>query len=163
MDAITMLKDDHEAVEQLFKRFERAGDRAFVEKRAIVDRIIEQLSVHAAIEEQVFYPAVRATVPDTDDLGIESLEEHHVVKWVLSELDGRSPEDERFNAKVTVLINNVRQHVDVEERQLFPMVRNELGRKALSDLGEALAVARKIAPTLTHVTWSTLMLLAIPN
>jgi hemerythrin superfamily protein len=150
MDAITMLKDDHEAVEQLFKRFERAGDRAFVEKRAIVDRIIEELSVHAAIEEQVFYPAVRAMVPEADDVGTESLEEHHVVKWVLSELDGRSPEDERFDAKVTVLVNNVRQHVDVEEGQLFPMVRNELGRKALSDLGEAMAVARKIAPTRPH-------------
>jgi len=145
-----MLKDDHEAVEQLFRRFERAGDRAFVEKRAIVDRLIEELSVHAAIEEQVFYPAVRATVPDTDDLGIESLEEHHVVKWVLSELDGRSPEDERFDAKVTVLINNVRQHVELEEGELFPMVRDELGRKALSDLGEAMAVARKIAPTHPH-------------
>ena len=61
-----------------------------------------------------------------------------------------SPEDERFDAKVTVLINNVRHHVDVEERELFPMVRDELGRKALSDLGEAMAVARKIAPTHPH-------------
>ncbi len=145
-----MLKDDHEAVEQLFRRFERAGDRAFVEKRSIVDRVIEELSVHAAIEEQLFYPAVRATVPDADDLGIESLEEHHVVKWVLSELDGMAPEDERFDAKVTVLINNVRQHVDVEEGELFPMVRDELGRKALSELGEAMAAARKIAPTHPH-------------
>ena len=75
------------------RRFERAGDRAFVES-AIVDRVIE--SRCAAIEEQLFYPAVRATVPDADDLGIEGLEEHHVVKWVLSELDGMSPEDERF-------------------------------------------------------------------
>jgi hemerythrin-like domain-containing protein len=150
MDAITMLKDDHEAVEQLFRRFTRAGERAFVEKRAIVDRIIEELSVHAAIEEQLFYPAMRATVPDTADLGLECLEEHHVVKWVLSELDGMAPEDERFDAKVTVLINNVRHHVDVEEREFFPIVRDELGRKALSDLGEAMAVARKIAPTHPH-------------
>src|SRR4029453_417715 len=150
MDAITMLKDDHEAVEQLFKRFERAGDRAFVEKRAIVDRVIEELSVHAATEGQLFHPAVRATVPDADDLGIEGLEEHHVVKWVLSELDGMSPEDERFDAKVTVLVNNVRHHVDVEEGELFPMVRDELGRKPLSDLGEAMATARKVAPTHPH-------------
>ena len=61
-----MLKDDHEAVGRLFRRFERTGDRAFVEKRTIVDRIIEELSVHAAIEEQLFYPAVRATVPDAE-------------------------------------------------------------------------------------------------
>src|SRR5947207_12149006 len=87
MDAITMLKDDHRTVEQLFKRFEKAGDNAFVEKRRIVDSIIEGLSVHAAIEEQLFYPVVRATVRRTDDTVLESLEEHHVVKWVLSELE----------------------------------------------------------------------------
>jgi hemerythrin superfamily protein len=150
MDAITILKDDHKTVEQLFKRFERAGDRAFVEKRDIVDRIIEELSMHAAIEEQLFYPVVRATVPDTDDIALESLEEHHVVKWVLSELDGMSPEDERFEAKVTVLIANVRHHLEEEEGELFPMVRDELGRNALSDLGEAMAAARKIAPTHPH-------------
>src|SRR6202521_301841 len=96
MDAISMLRDDHKTVEQLFKRFERAGDRAYVEKREIVDRIIEELSVHAAIEEQLFYPVVRATVPETEDIALESLEEHHIVKWVLSELDSMTPEDERF-------------------------------------------------------------------
>src|SRR5579884_1474887 len=95
-DAITMLKDDHKTVEQLFKRFEKAGERAHVEKRNIVDRIIEALSVHAGIEEQVFYPVVRATVSRTEDLTLESLEEHHIVKWVLSELESLSPEDERF-------------------------------------------------------------------
>jgi hemerythrin superfamily protein len=150
MDAISMLKNDHKAVEQLFRRYTRAGDRAFVEKRAIVDRIIEELSVHAAIEEQLFYPAVRATVPDAEALGLESLEEHHVVKWVLSEIDGMTPEDERFDAKVTVLISNVRHHVEVEEGELFPMVRKELGPRALSDLGEAMAGARRIAPTHPH-------------
>jgi hemerythrin superfamily protein len=150
MDAISMLKDDHEAVEQLFRRYARAGDRAFVEKRAIVDRIIEKLSAHAAIEEQLFYPAVQATVPDAEALGFESLEEHHVVKWLLSEIDGMAPEDERFDAKVTVLINNVRHHVEAEEGELFRMVRGELGRKALSDLGEAMAAARRIAPIHPH-------------
>ena len=110
-DAISMLKDDHKTVERLFKRFEKAGDRAHVEKREIVDRIIEELSVHAAIEEQLFYPVARATVPGTEDIALESLEEHHIVKWVLSELETMTPEDERFDAKVTVLIENVRHHV----------------------------------------------------
>ena len=91
MDAITLLRTDHKTVEQLFKRFEKAGDRAHVEKREIVDRIIEELSVHAAIEEQVFYPVARATVPDTEDIALESLEEHHIVKWVLSELADLDP------------------------------------------------------------------------
>jgi len=150
MDAIRMLKDDHKAVEQLFKRFEKAGDRAFTEKRDVVDRIIEELSRHAAIEEQLFYPVVRATVPDTDDIALESLEEHHVVKWVLSELDAMDPREERFDAKVTVLIENVRHHVDEEEQEFFPKVRDELGRTALEDLGAAMATAKELAPTHPH-------------
>jgi hemerythrin-like domain-containing protein len=150
MDAISMLKDDHKTVEQLFKRFEKAGVRAHVEKRDIVDRIIEALSMHAAIEEQLFYPVARATVPDTEDIALESLEEHHIVKWVLSELDSMTPEDERFDAKVTVLIENVRHHVKEEEQEFFPMVRNELSRSSLSDLGEAMAAAKKVAPTHPH-------------
>jgi hemerythrin-like domain-containing protein len=149
-DAISLLKDDHRAVEQLFKRFENAGSRAHVEKRALVDRITEALSVHAAIEEQLFYPVVRATVPDTEALALESLEEHHIVKWLLSELESMTPEDERFDAKVTVLIENVRHHVKEEEHDFFPMVRNELGRNALSDLGGTMLAAKKVAPTHPH-------------
>ena len=149
-DAISMLKEDHKTVEQLFKRFEKAGDRAHVEKRDLVERIIETLAMHAAIEEQLFYPVVRATVADTEGIVLESLEEHHIVKWVLSELDSSSPEDERFDAKVAVLIENVRHHVAEEEQELFPMVRNELGRNSLRDLGEAMAAAKKVAPTHAH-------------
>ncbi len=150
MDAITLLRTDHKTVEQLFRRFEKAGDRAHVEKRRIVDRIIEELSVHAAIEEQVFYPVARATVPDTEDIALESLEEHHIVKWLLSELVGLDPTNERFDAKVTVLIENVRHHVKEEESDFLPKVRGELGRTALDDLGKALADAKKSAPTHPH-------------
>ncbi len=150
MDAITLLRNDHRAVEKLFKRFEKAGDRAFVEKRAVVDRIVEELSVHAAIEEQVFYPVARATVPGVEDIALESLEEHHIVKWVLDELDHLDADDERFDAKVTVLIESVRHHVEEEESEFFPKVRNELGRAALADLGEALQEAKKSAPTHPH-------------
>jgi hemerythrin superfamily protein len=150
MDAITLLRNDHKTVEQLFKRFEKAGDGAMVEKRQIVDRIVEELSIHATIEEQLFYPVARATVPGTEDIALESLEEHHIVKWVLSELDGMDPAAERFDAKVTVLIENVRHHVEEEEDEFFPKVRNELGRKALGDLGEALEKAKATAPTHPH-------------
>src|SRR3954469_18635442 len=146
MDAISMLKDDHKSVERLFKRFESAGDRAHTQKRDIVDRIIEELAAHAAIEEQVFYPVARATVPKTEDIALESLEEHHIVKWVLSELETMSPEDERFDAKVTVLMENVRHHVEEEEEDYFPKVRDELSRKSLNDLGDALLTAKKVAP-----------------
>lgn len=150
MDAITLLKNDHKTVEALFKRYEKAGDAAFKEKRQIVDRIIEELAVHAAVEEQLFYPVTRQTVPKTERIALESLEEHHIVKWVLSELDGMDPTDERFDAKVTVLIENVRHHVEEEETEYFPMVRDELGRNALGDLGEAMVAAKAVAPTHPH-------------
>jgi hemerythrin superfamily protein len=150
MDAITLLKDDHRTVEQLFKRFEQAGERAHVQKRQIVDRIIEELSVHAAIEEQVFYPVARAAVPVTEQIVLESLEEHHIVKWLLSELADMDPAHERFDAKVTVLIENVRHHVEEEEGEFFPKVREQLGRNELADLGETMADAKKSAPTRPH-------------
>jgi hemerythrin superfamily protein len=150
MDAITLLKNDHQTVEQLFKRFEKAGDRAHVQKREIVDRIIEELSIHAAIEEQAFYPVARAAVPDTEDMALESLEEHNIVKWLLSELEDMDPSHERFDAKVTVLIENVRHHVEEEENEFFPKVRKELGRNELAELGETLADAKKSAPTRPH-------------
>jgi hemerythrin superfamily protein len=150
MDAITMLKDDHRSVEVLFKKFEKAGDRAFTLKRTLVDAIIEELSQHAAIEEELFYPATRATVPGVDDIVLESIEEHHIVKWVLSEVERMDPHEEAFDAKVTVLIENVRHHVKEEEGDYFPKVRKELGRKALSELGDAMGAAKVTAPTRPH-------------
>ncbi|MGZ4703567.1 MAG: hemerythrin domain-containing protein [Acidimicrobiales bacterium] len=150
MDAITLLKEDHHTVAQLFTRFERAGDEAYETKRKIVDRIIEELSVHAAIEELVFYPTVRREVKGATDMALESLEEHHIVKWLLSELEGMDPHAERFEAKVTVLIESVRHHVEEEETDLFPKVRDQLSRTRLAELGDRLAAAKKTAPTHPH-------------
>ncbi len=150
MDAITLLKTDHKSVEKLFKQFEKLGKGAHVAKGELVARIVEALAVHAAIEEQVFYPAIRAEVPAVADDVLESLEEHHIVKWVLSELDGMDPKAERFVAKVAVLTENVRHHVEEEEGDLFPQVRKVLGRKRLAELGDALEASKKSAPTHPH-------------
>ena len=150
MDAISLLKDDHRTVERLFKRFEKTGDRALVDRRRIVNEIIRELSIHAEIEETIFYPAVREAVPPTGDMVLESLEEHHVVKWLLSELDGMAPDAERFEAKVTVLMENVRHHVEEEESDLFPKVRRALSRKALDEMGEAMGQAKAVVPTRPH-------------
>jgi hemerythrin superfamily protein len=150
MDAITLLREDHRKVEKLFKEFEKAGPRAGKTKAKLVKQIIQELAVHAAIEEQLFYPAVRNLVDDAEDTVLESLEEHHIVKWVLSELDGMTPADESYDAKVTVLIENVRHHVKEEQNELFPEVRAALTRKQLIELGEALEVAKKAAPTRPH-------------
>jgi hemerythrin superfamily protein len=150
MDAVTLLRNDHKTVEGLFKRFEKAGPNAYKTKQDLVEKIVEELSVHAAIEEQVLYPAAREAVPDATDEVLESLEEHHIVKWVLSELDGMEPTDERFTAKVTVLIENVRHHVEEEEGELFPHLRKAMKRKELEELAQALEQAKKVAPTHPH-------------
>jgi hemerythrin superfamily protein len=146
MDAITMLRDDHKAVKRMFRAFERLDDDDTTGRRKLVDDMIRELSVHAYIEEKVFYPAVRAADPDAEDMILESLEEHHIVKWTLSELEDLSADDERFKAKVTVLIESVQHHADEEESDLFPSVRKHIGRKDLVELGEALAAAKRDAP-----------------
>jgi hemerythrin superfamily protein len=147
MDAIVLLKEDHKIVERLFKRFEKAGDRAYAEKKAIVGEVISLLTQHAFIEETIFYPTAREAVPTTEDHVLESVEEHHVVVWMLSELARTDPHDERYDAKMTVLIENVRHHVKEEEEEWFPQVRESMGRKRLQELGEQMQAARAQAPT----------------
>lgn len=150
MDAIALLKNDHQTVKGLFEKFESAGDRAQKSKRKIVDKIIEELSVHAAIEEEVFYPAVREAAGETEDMVLESLEEHHLVKFALWELERADPQDERFDAKVTVLIENVRHHIKEEENDLFKRVRKSVPRSELEQLAEQMKQVKKIAPRRPH-------------
>jgi hemerythrin superfamily protein len=148
MDGIVLLKEDHKLVKGLFREFEKTKESATpAEKRALVDKISRELVTHSFIEETVFYPAARAGVPDTGSEVLESVEEHHVVAWLLSELAGLDPADETFDAKVTVLIENVRHHIDEEESELFPQVRESLGRNRLTEIGEAMEAAKPQAPT----------------
>ncbi|MDQ1396317.1 MAG: hypothetical protein QOG64_1576 [Acidimicrobiaceae bacterium] len=150
MNALILLKQDHGNVEALFERFEHLSDEDVAEKRHVADKIIEHLSVHASIEEQVFYPAVRQAVPDANDVVLEGLEEHHVAKLSLSEIEKLPASAERFDAKVTVLIESVRHHVKEEEEELFPKVRDAMTNEELEELGEALEQAKTTAPTRPH-------------
>jgi len=149
-DAIAVLKADHQSVEHLFVSFEGAGDRAYKTKRRLVDQMIEALSIHAFIEEQVLYPAARSEVASAADDVLEAFEEHHIVKWELQELIDLDPSDERFVAKVTVLSENVRHHVKEEEGELFPLLRSTLTKARLHELGEELDTARAVAPHHPH-------------
>ena len=149
-DAIAVLKADHQTVEQLFEQYEGAGDRALKTKQKVMEKIVRELAIHAAVEELVFYPVVRAMSDDLEKEVLEALEEHNVAKWVLSELDGLPTEHERFDAKAMVLIENVRHHVKEEERGLFPQVRKAADRETLVELGQALETAKKTAPTHPH-------------
>ena len=154
MNALTLLKQDHSNVDNLFRQFEEAQGAGNTEKMAQArDHIVEQLSVHAAIEEQVFYPALRKRFAEkaTDEFEVlEGLEEHHIVKWTLSELDGMPPTDERFEAKMTVLIESVRHHVEEEEQEMFEKVREHFTNAELEKMGKAMAKAKETAPTKPH-------------
>jgi hemerythrin superfamily protein len=144
-DAIVLLRNDHTEVRRLFKEFQKPSTTD-VRKGAIVDKVIELLTVHTYIENEVMYPEVRRLLPDLEDDILESYEEHHVADVLVIELSQMSPDDERFEAKTTVLIENVTHHMDEEEQDWFPKVREGLGRKALQDLGEQLLAAKKKAP-----------------
>ena len=128
-DAIVLLKKDHKEVRAVFPAFEKAGDTALATKGRLVDKMIELLTVHTYIENEVMYPRVRALLPDLEDDVLESYEEHHVADVLVSELYAMKPSDERFTAKTTVLIENVRHHMEEEEQDWFPKVREGLGRK----------------------------------
>jgi hemerythrin-like domain-containing protein len=108
--------------------------------------MIELLTVHTYIENEVMYPRVRALLPDLEDDILESYEEHHVADVLVMELSAMSASDERFTAKTTVLIENVTHHIQEEEDEWFPQVRKGLGRKQLQEIGAEMVKARKKAP-----------------
>jgi hemerythrin superfamily protein len=145
-DAIVLLKDDHKKVRRLFRDFEGAGDRAIKTKAGLVKEIIQALTEHTYLENEVMYPQVRALLPELDADILESYEEHHVADVLCMELSGMSADSEHFTAKTTVLIENVTHHIEEEEQVWFPKVREGLSRKQLSEIGEQLEQARKKAP-----------------
>ena len=129
-DAIVLLKNDHKEIKRTFDAFEKAGENAHAEKGRLVEKMIELLTVHTYIENEVMYPRVRELLPDLEDDVLESYEEHHVADVLVMELVGMKPDAERFTAKTTVLIENVRHHIDEEEQEWFPQVREGLGRRS---------------------------------
>jgi iron-sulfur cluster repair protein YtfE (RIC family) len=145
-DAIVLLKDEHREIRKNFRAFEKAGDNAHATKGRVVDRIIELLTIHTYLENEIMYPRVRDLLPALEDDILESYEEHHVADVLVLELSTMKPEDERFTAKTTVLIENVEHHMEEEEEEWFPQVREGLGRKQLQELGAEMIRARAKAP-----------------
>ena len=145
-DAIVLLRNDHKEIRRLFTQFEKAGENAHAAKGKLVDRMIELLTQHTYIENEVMYPRVRALLPELEDDVLESYEEHHVADVLVVELAAMKPDAERFTAKTTVLIENVRHHIEEEEQEWFPKVREGLGRSVLQDIGAEMIKARKKAP-----------------
>ena len=123
-DAITLLHKDHETVKKLFDRFEKAEEKEDDEQaKKLALEAIAELKVHAQIEEEIFYPALRRQMEDEDGLLDEADEEHHAAKLLISELGLMSGDEENYCAKFTVLAENVRHHIKEEETQLFKQAR----------------------------------------
>jgi hemerythrin superfamily protein len=148
MDAIELLKHDHRMVEQLFRDYQAA--KSDDQRRGVVEILIRELSKHAALEELTVYPFAKQLLPagavDVD----EHLAEHMAVKKTLAAMDKLSAgADEEANL-VSELQREIEQHVEEEEGQFFPTLRDAVDEEALQGLGRQLDEAKKIAPTRPH-------------
>jgi hypothetical protein len=134
MKATDLLKKQHREVKALFKKVEGTDNPRM--RRQLMQEIARSLEGHTLIEEEIFYPAVRGLeTQKAEEMILEAFEEHHVVKLVLGELPRVNPEDERFEAKMTVLSELVQHHVEEEEKEMFKLAQ-KLGKDELTSLGE---------------------------
>ena len=132
IDALELLTEQHDEVEQLFSEIEDSGDPG--KKAELFRELADKLAAHATMEEKIFYPSVMSE--ETSELLLESTEEHLSVKRVLADLLELHPDDERFDAKLTVLKEQVRHHArDEEEEKLFPILRRQLDANTRAGLG----------------------------
>jgi hemerythrin superfamily protein len=148
MDPIQLIRKDHATVKALFRRFEKA-DRTS-ERQKLGQEIIEELSVHAVIEEQLIYPLLREREVRLEDRVLNALEEHHAVKLVLAELDTLDADHERYRAKVHVVRESVEMHIEGEEAKLLPRLEAALDADESKSLAEAMLRLKEIAPNYPH-------------
>src|SRR5262245_14704471 len=122
-NAIEMLREDHRKVKKLFEEFEHTEEEQ--SKEQIVEHTLRELEVHAALEEEIFYPAAEEQIGEKDSID-EAREEHHVVKLLIGELKKMRADDDRYDAKYTVLAESVKHHIEEEESELFPKLEGRL-------------------------------------
>jgi hemerythrin superfamily protein len=151
-DVITLIKADHETVERLFRRYKALSSRAVKSRRKVADRVIKELSVHAAVEEDVLYPVARTTLPRGDELVMESLAEHRSLKQALATLEKCSPEGPEFDDLMAAIETEVRQHVKEEEGPggMLSQLRKHASREQLLRMAELTRQAKQAAPTHPH-------------
>jgi iron-sulfur cluster repair protein YtfE (RIC family) len=134
MKATELLKKQHRDVKALFKKADKTEDARG--RRRLLEQITAALELHTRIEEEIFYPAVRELGSrKAEEMIAEAFEEHHVVKLVLKDLPNVDPEDERFEAKMTVLSELIEHHVEEEEGEMFKLAQR-LGADELASLAE---------------------------
>jgi len=141
-DAIALLTADHREVSEMFEQFEQLGDRATTSKEKLKDKIRKALIAHTTIEEEIFYPAVRAAnVEEGEDMVDEAIVEHASVKDLIKQLQEMQPDDELYDAKVKVLSEQVEHHVKEEEKEMFPKAK-KAGLDLLA-LGQEMALRKQ--------------------
>jgi hemerythrin-like domain-containing protein len=141
MDAVAMLKEDHDKVKKLLTELDSTTERGVKTRTELFAQVKQELEVHEAIEEEIFYPALKEH-PKAKELVLEAYEEHNVVDMVMREIEGTSVEDETWGAKLTVMKENVEHHIDEEESEMFKQAKQVFNDEELSDLGERMATRK---------------------
>ena len=134
MDALTLLKDDHQKMRKLLSELESTTERGVKTREELYAKIKGELMVHEAIEEEIFYPALKEH-PRAKEIVLEGYEEHHVVDTVMAELEGLPVDDESWGAKAKVMKENVEHHMEEEEGEMFQKARQVFDREELDELG----------------------------
>jgi len=151
MNAIELLKADHEKVSGIFEKLEDTTERAEKTREELFTKLKQELDLHAHIEETIFYPVLKKA-DETRDITMEGIQEHHVVKVLLRELDAMGVGSETWTAKLKVLKENVEHHVEEEEEDMFKSAREVLGNERLEELGALMEQEKKQQKALTATT-----------
>lgn len=135
MDALALLKKDHDQVKKLLKDLDDTTDRAIKTRQDLFERLKFSLTVHEQMEEAVLYPALKEHA-ETKEIVLEAYEEHDVVDTILGELEQTPFDDETWHAKLTVMRENLLHHIQEEEDEMFGQVRRLFDKATLESLGE---------------------------
>jgi hemerythrin-like domain-containing protein len=141
MDAMSLLKEDHQKVKKLLSELESSTERGVKTREELFTKVKQELAVHEAIEEEIFYPALKEH-PKTKEITLEAYEEHHVVNTVMAEIEGVAYDDEKWGAKFKVMKENLEHHIEEEEGEMFKQARQVFDQDELAQLGESMT-ARK--------------------
>jgi Hemerythrin HHE cation binding domain len=134
LDALKLLEEDHAKLKKLLEEADSTTERGVKTREKLFTRIREEMELHEAIEEEIFYPALKAH-PKARDLVLEGYEEHHVVDLIMGELSGIPYDDETWAAKFSVMKENIEHHIEEEEGDMWPAARKAFDASELEDLG----------------------------
>jgi hemerythrin-like domain-containing protein len=144
MNAIDLLKEDHDRIKPLLSELKETTDRAEKTRGDLFSRIKQELTIHEIIEEEIFYPALKEH-PKAKEIVLEGYEEHDVVSRLMGELDGMEATDERFGPKAKVMAENIEHHIEEEEGEMFKKARQVFDADELTGLGERMAQRKQTA------------------